>query len=216
MNNSWKIKLDDEFRKPYAEELKIFINEEYKNQIVYPKKSDILRVLNKPFNDIKVVILGQDPYHGPNQSTGLAFAVNQGQQIPPSLRSIFKEIEKEFGELPKNTDLEGWSEQGVFLLNSILTVRHKSPGSHKNSGWGQFTDAIISHISEKDESVVFLLWGNFARSKKVLIDKRHLILESVHPSPLSASRGFFGCNHFIKANQFLIKNNQKPINWIKS
>src|SRR5690606_10051653 len=217
MHESWKTKLNDELQKPYALKLLEDLNIEYQNQIIYPKKKDVMRVLQRPFDETKVVILGQDPYHGPGQANGLAFAVNTSEKCPPSLRNIFKEIEIEFGEKPKNSTLEGWQEQGVFLLNSILTVRESQPGSHKDLGWQKITNTIISLINEKEIPVVFMLWGNYARSKKFLIDtSKHLVLESVHPSPLSASRGFFGCNHFIKANEFLVANNQEPINWINS
>ena len=168
-----------------------------------------------PIEKIKVVILGQDPYHEPNEAMGLSFSVNKGVKIPPSLVNIYKEITRETGEtMPNHGDLTGWANQGVLLLNSLLTVRAHQAFSHKNKGWEEFTDGIIKKVSDLSSGVVFMLWGSASRSKKTLIDKtKHLVLESVHPSPLSAYNGFFGCNHFIKANEYLISNKKEPIKW---
>ena len=168
-----------------------------------------------PLKDVKVIIIGQDPYHEPNQAMGLSFSVPSGVTLPPSLKNIYKEIESETGDkMPSYGDLTGWAKQGVLLLNTVLTVREHLANSHKGKGWEQFTDGVIKKISEQKDGVVFLLWGANARSKKALIDKnKHLILETVHPSPLSAYNGFFGCGHFIKANEYLISIGKEPIDW---
>ena len=216
LKNDWKELLEDEFSKDYYQTLKQFLIEEYKTKKIYPDKYDIFNALHfTPYKDIKVVILGQDPYHGPGQAHGLSFSVNPGVKTPPSLLNIYKELNSDLGcYIPNNGYLKKWADQGVLLLNTSLTVRAGEANSHKNIGWQVFTDKIISLVNEKDDPVVFLLWGNNAIKKKELItNKRHLILTSVHPSPLSASRGFFGSKPFSKINNFLISVNKDPIDW---
>lgn len=219
IEHSWKELLIDEFNKDYFFKLKQFLINEKANNKIYPPSNLIFNAFNKtPFNKIKVVIIGQDPYHGEGQAHGLCFSVQNGIKIPPSLVNIFKELkqEKEINfNIPKNGNLEKWAEQGVLLLNATLTVRANEAGSHQNKGWEIFTDNIIRLISAKKENIVFLLWGGFAKSKEKLISKNnHYILKSVHPSPLSANRGgWFGNNHFYLTNKFLISKNISPINW---
>lgn len=216
LKNDWKELLEDEFSKDYYQTLRQFLIEEYKTKKIYPDKYDIFNALHfTPYKDIKVVILGQDPYHGPGQAHGLSFSVNPGVKTPPSLLNIYKELNSDLGcYIPNNGYLKKWADQGVLLLNTSLTVRAGEANSHKNIGWQVFTDKIISLVNEKDDPVVFLLWGNNAIKKKELItNKRHLILTSVHPSPLSASRGFFGSKPFSKINNFLISVNKDPIDW---
>lgn len=216
LKNDWKDLLDDEFNKEYYQTLRNFLTNEYKTKTIYPDKYDIFNALHfTSYKDIKVVILGQDPYHGPGQAHGLSFSVNPGIKIPPSLLNIYKELNSDLGcYIPNNGYLKKWADQGVLLLNTSLTVRAGAANSHKNIGWEIFTDKIISLVNEKDDPVVFLLWGNNAIKKKNLItNKRHLILTSVHPSPLSASRGFFGSRPFSKINNFLISVNKKAIDW---
>ncbi|MGI6321159.1 MAG: uracil-DNA glycosylase [Bacteroidales bacterium] len=216
IESSWKKLLIDEFNQDYFINLKKFLLEEKQNNIIYPKGSDIFNAFNfTPFNKLKLVILGQDPYHGEGQAHGLCFSVPHGIKIPPSLVNIYKEMESDLGiKSPQHGNLEKWAKQGVFLLNATLTVRKNQAGSHQNKGWEIFTDRVISLISEKSENIVFLLWGSYAQKKSTLIDaKKHLILKSVHPSPLSAYRGFFGCKHFSKSNDFLISKNIEPIDW---
>ena len=216
LKNDWKELLEDEFSKNYYQTLRQFLIEEYKTKKIYPDKYDIFNALHiTPYKDIKVVILGQDPYHGPGQAHGLSFSVNPGVKTPPSLLNIYKELNSDLGcYIPNNGYLKKWADQGVLLLNTSLTVRAGEANSHKNIGWQVFTDKIISLVNEKDDPVVFLLWGNNAIKKKELItNKRHLILTSVHPSPLSASRGFFGSKPFSKINNFLISVNKDPIDW---
>ena len=215
INKDWDIVLKDEFKKSYFRDLGCFIKNEYKNKIVYPKYKDIFKALKlTDYNDVSVVILGQDPYHGVNEAHGLSFSVQEGVPIPPSLRNIFKELELDLGIKKTTTDLTSWANQGVLLLNSIMTVVKDSPLSHKARGWEIFTDKIIEKLGERQKPVVFILWGSYARSKKELIKgKNHYIIESVHPSPLSASRGFFGSKPFSKTNNFLIKNGIKEIDW---
>ena len=215
MKTDWGNILKSEFEKPYFIELKKNIDLEYQNFICYPKYEDIFRALYlTPYKETKVVILGQDPYHNPGEAMGLAFSVKKGVRIPPSLRNIFQELYSDLGVVPETSDLTDWAKQGVLLLNSVLTVRENKPGSHKIYGWEKFTDAIISKLNEKNEPVIFVLWGSYARSKKTLItNSKHLILESVHPSPLSAHRGFFGSKPFSEINNFLEKNNIEKINW---
>ena len=216
LKNDWKDLLDDEFNKEYYQTLRKFLITEYKTKIIYPDKYDIFNALHfTPYKDIKVVILGQDPYHGPGQAHGLSFSVNPGIKIPPSLLNIYKELNSDLGcYIPNNGYLKKWADQGVLLLNTSLTVRAGVANSHKNIGWEVFTDKIISLVNEKEDPVVFLLWGNNAIKKKNLItNKKHLILTSVHPSPLSASRGFFGSKPFSKINNFLISVNKKAIDW---
>ena len=216
VGNSWDEILVDEYKKDYFKELVEFINREYKEKVIFPSKSRILRALNlTDFKDVKVVILGQDPYHGVGEANGLSFAVSEGIKLPPSLRNIYKELDEDLG-IPSssNGSLECWAREGVLLLNAVLTVEQDKPASHKNVGWEQFTDAIIKKIDEKDSPVVFILWGNFARSKKVFItNPKHFIIESPHPSPFSARSGFFGSKPFSKTNNFLKENNLKEIDW---
>ncbi len=215
INKDWDIVLKDEFNKSYFRDLGCFIKNEYKNKIVYPKYKDIFKALKlTDYNDVSVVILGQDPYHGVNEAHGLSFSVQDGVPMPPSLRNIFKELELDLGIKKTTTDLTSWANQGVLLLNSIMTVVKDSPLSHKARGWEIFTDKIIEKLGERQKPVVFILWGSYARSKKELIKgKNHYIIESVHPSPLSASRGFFGSKPFSKTNNFLRKNGIKEIDW---
>lgn len=215
INKDWDIVLKDEFNKSYFRDLGCFIKNEYKNKIVYPKYKDIFKALKlTDYNDVSVVILGQDPYHGVNEAHGLSFSVQEGVPIPPSLRNIFKELELDLGIKKTTTDLTSWANQGVLLLNSIMTVVKDSPLSHKARGWEIFTNKIIEKLGERQKPVVFILWGSYARSKKELIKgKNHYIIESVHPSPLSASRGFFGSKPFSKTNNFLRKNGIKEIDW---
>ncbi len=216
LKNDWKDLLDDEFNKEYYQTLRNFLTNEYKTKTIYPDKYDIFNALHfTSYKDIKVVILGQDPYHGPGQAHGLSFSVNPGIKIPPSLLNIYKELNSDLGcYIPNNGYLKKWADQGVLLLNTSLTVRAGEANSHKSIGWEIFTDRIISLVNEKEDPVVFLLWGNNAIKKKNLItNKKHLILTSVHPSPLSASRGFFGSKPFSKINNFLISVNKKPIDW---
>lgn len=213
---TWQKVLQPEFDKPYFGNLVQFVHFEYATHTIFPPAKLIFNAFNLcPFNQVKVVILGQDPYHDFGQAQGLCFSVNDGVDLPPSLQNIFKEISTDTGVTPLPTgNLERWACQGVFLLNATLTVRAHAAGSHQGHGWEQFTDAVISTISQQKEHVVVMLWGNYARQKKRLIDTtKHLVLTAVHPSPLSAYRGFFGCKHFSKANDFLIKNNIQPINW---
>jgi uracil-DNA glycosylase len=216
LDTKWSNLLKEEFQKDYFIELSQKINEERVDQVVYPSHDQVFSAFNlTDFDQVKVVILGQDPYHGPNQAHGLAFSVKKGVKTPPSLRNIFKEIQNEYKcDIPDHGNLEDWAKQGVLLLNSTLTVRESEPNSHSNFGWNLFTDRVIEILSQKKKNLVFILWGANAISKENLIDQsRHLILKSVHPSPLSASRGFFGNDHFKKCNAFLEKVNLNPINW---
>lgn len=217
MHPSWKPVLNEEFEKPYFKELIDFVKSEYKTKVCYPKGSQIFSAFDHcHFDEVKVVIIGQDPYHGPNQANGLCFSVNDGIPFPPSLYNIFKEIETDLGKpIPKTGNLERWADQGVFLLNATLTVRQSEAGSHQGKGWEKFTDAVIKQISAEKENVVFLLWGGFAQKKAALIDaSKHHILKSGHPSPLSANRGFwFGNKHFSQTNAFLKSKGLKEIEW---
>ena len=215
INKKWDEILKDEFKSPYFEKLGVFVKDEYKNKIIYPEYKDVFNALRyTDYDDVKVVILGQDPYHGENEAHGLSFSVREGVPMPPSLRNIFKELQNDIGVIRTQTDLTDWAKQGVLLLNAIMTVVKDTPLSHKDKGWEIFTDNVIKYLGERDKPIVFILWGNFARSKKELIkNKNHLILESVHPSPLSASRGFFGSKPFSKTNEFLEQNNMSKINW---
>lgn len=213
---SWAEKLAGEFEKPYFSDLVNFVKSEYAKGTVYPPGSLIFNAFNKcPFDKVKVVILGQDPYHGPGQAHGLCFSVPDGVDFPPSLRNIFKEIHDDLGTpIPKSGNLERWAQQGVFLLNAILTVKAHQAGSHQNRGWETFTDAVIRLLAENREHLVFMLWGAYAQRKGQFIDtNRHLVLQSVHPSPLSASRGFFGNKHFSRANEYLQQHGITPIQW---
>jgi len=217
IEKSWKEVLKSEFEKPYFKELSEFVRYEYKSAHVYPPPKFVFHAFEKtPFDRVKVVILGQDPYHGEGQAHGLCFSVPDGVTMPPSLKNIYKEIVSDIGgEIPSHGNLEHWAEQGVLLLNATLTVRANTAGSHQNHGWETFTDSIIKTLSDKKENLVFILWGNYARNKKSLIDKdKHLILEAPHPSPFSAYSGFFGCKHFSKTNDYLIKKGREAINWI--
>ncbi|MCZ8022365.1 MAG: uracil-DNA glycosylase [Cyclobacteriaceae bacterium] len=214
--NSWALRLHDEFNKPYFIELTQFVKEEYRIATVFPPGKEIFRAFDCcTFDELRVVILGQDPYHGAGQAHGLCFSVNQGIKPPPSLVNIFKEIKRDLGkEMPPHGDLTRWANQGVLLLNATLTVRESSPGSHQKKGWETFTDAVIKKISEEKEHVVFILWGAYAQKKTELINtEKHLILSSAHPSPFSADRGFFGNKHFSKANAYLKQNGLTEINW---
>ena len=216
IEESWKPVLAEEFGKSYFSELTSFVRNEYKSQTIYPPAKLIFNAFDQcPFDQLKIVILGQDPYHGPGQAHGLCFSVNDGIDFPPSLRNIFKELKNDLGkEIPRSGNLIDWAKQGVLLLNATLTVRANQAGSHQNKGWEQFTDAVINKINEQKQHVVFILWGNYAISKAKFIDQnKHFVLTSVHPSPLSASRGFFGNHHFSKANDFLVKNELQPVQW---
>jgi uracil-DNA glycosylase len=214
--DSWKGKLQKEFKKEYFNQLILFVRNEYTTQTVYPPGKEIFRAFDScSFEDVKVVIIGQDPYHGEGQANGLCFSVREGVRQPPSLQNIFKEIRNDLGKpIPGSGDLERWANQGVLLLNATLTVRASSPGSHQNKGWEIFTDAVIQNISEEKSNVVFLLWGAYAQKKGEVIDRsKHLVLMSAHPSPFSADRGFFGCKHFSKANEYLRSKGLKEIDW---
>ncbi len=216
IEESWKKALENEFGKAYFKELSNFVKDEYKTHKIYPQPKDIFRAFDMcPFEKVKVVIIGQDPYHGVHQANGLSFAVHEGIQIPPSLKNIFKEIKNDLGIEPiQNGDLSRWATQGVLLLNATLTVRASSPGSHQNKGWEEFTDTAIKALSDQREHVVFMLWGNYAKKKGVVIDRsKHLVLESAHPSPFSAYNGFFGCKHFSKANKYLQEHKEREIDW---
>ncbi|HHW59403.1 MAG: uracil-DNA glycosylase [Bacteroidales bacterium] len=216
IEKNWKEILWDEFQKPYFKEIKKFLIEEKKKYRVFPPGSLMFNAFNlTPFNKVKVVIIGQDPYHGYGQAHGLCFSVPKGVTKPPSLINIFKELKEDLGiDPPNHGDLSGWAKQGVFLINAILTVRENAPESHRNIGWEKFTNKAIQSLSEKKKHLVFMLWGAYAQEKEKLIDpSKHLILKAAHPSPYSAKRGFFGCHHFSKANQYLIANDIEPIRW---
>lgn len=217
---SWAEHLKGEFEKEYFRELTDFVKKEYQEGKVYPAPKNIFRAFDLcPFENVKVVILGQDPYHGVGQANGLCFAVNSETRVPPSLQNIFKELSEDcslpFEALAKKGTLEHWAEQGVLLLNATLTVRAHQAGSHQEKGWEQFTDAVIRALSEERAGLVFMLWGNYAKAKGAHIDRtRHLVLEAPHPSPFSAAAGFFGCKHFSKANEYLIAHHTTPIDWL--
>lgn len=216
VGNSWDNVLQEEYKKDYFKKIVSFINKEYKEKTIYPPKSRILRALSlTDYDDVKVVILGQDPYHGDKEANGLAFAVSDGIKLPPSLKNIYKELESDLKISPSSKgNLECWAKEGVLLLNAVLTVEKDKAASHKNIGWEYFTDAIIKKINEKETPVVFILWGNFAKSKKTYItNKKHYIIESTHPSPFSASYGFFDSKPFSKTNNFLKQNGLKEIDW---
>ena len=216
IEKSWQEVLQPEFDKPYFENLVGFVKQEYASRTIFPPAGQIFSAFNTcPFNDVKVVILGQDPYHGPGQAHGLCFSVNDGIPFPPSLQNIFKEISSDLGlQIPSSGNLTRWAEQGVLLLNATLTVRASQAGSHQGKGWEEFTDSVIKIISEKAENVVFILWGSYAIKKKALIDaSKHCILTAPHPSPLSSYRGFFGCKHFSQTNTYLTSKGKTPIEW---
>ena len=215
-NNSWDILLKDEFKKPYYLNLRKFLVQEYKTQTIYPDMNNIFNALKyTDYKDVKVVILGQDPYHQPNQAHGLCFSVLKGVNPPPSLQNMYKEIHAEYGyPIPQHGELTYWAEQGVLMMNTVLTVRESQPNSHKGMGWEIFTDNVITLLNARPEPMVFLLWGANARAKKKIItNPNHLVLESAHPSPLSAYNGFFGNGHFKKANEFLKSKGMTEIDW---
>ena len=212
----WKALLADEFEKPYFAELVEFVREEYGSRQIFPRGSNIFRAFDKcPVDKLKVVIIGQDPYHGEGQANGLCFSVNDGVQFPPSLRNIFQEVESDTGApIPASGNLDRWAEQGVLLLNAVLTVREHEAASHAGRGWETFTDAVVRAVAERKQGVVYMLWGSYAQRKGAIADPaRNLILKAVHPSPLSAYRGFLGCRHFSQANTYLESIGQEPIKW---
>lgn len=216
LHDSWKSILMEEFNKEYFQELKSFLVEEKKKHKVFPPGKNIFEAFNRtPFDTVKVVLLGQDPYHGPGQAHGLCFSVPYGVNPPPSLVNIFKELKSDMNiNIPDHGNLENWAEQGVFLLNATLTVRAHQAGSHQNKGWEEFTNSVIKKVSELKQNVVFLLWGRYAQNKEVLIDNsKHHILKAAHPSPFSAYNGFFGCRHFSQANNYLNSAGLEPVNW---
>ena len=216
IEESWKRELAEEWEKDYFVRLTQFVREEYATKQIFPPGRQIFAAFNStPFHEVKVVILGQDPYHDVGQANGLCFSVNDGIQLPPSLRNIFKEIESDIGTpVPQSGDLSRWAKQGVLLLNATLTVEAHRAGSHQRHGWEQFTDSVIAHLAEHRDNLVFILWGSYAIGKGAFIDRnRHLVLTSVHPSPLSAHRGFFGNHHFSRTNQYLIEHGKTPIEW---
>lgn len=216
LGNDWDKILADEFEKDYYLKIRQFLKTEYSTRRIYPHMNDIFNALKyTSFEDTKVVIIGQDPYHSPGQAHGLCFSVKEGIQFPPSLRNIFKELNSDVGkEIPKSGELTDWAKQGVLMLNAVLTVRESEPTSHSKIGWETFTDRVISELNKKETPVVFLLWGAYAQKKaEIITNPIHKKLMSVHPSPLSASRGFFGCKHFSKTNQLLTDSGLEPINW---
>lgn len=216
LGNDWDEILKDEWKKPYYIILRNFLKEEYKTKTIYPDKYDIFNALKyTSFGDVKAVIIGQDPYHGPGQAHGLCFSVKKGVDVPPSLQNIYKELYSDLGFYPPDHGyLESWAKQGVLMLNTVLTVRAGQAASHRNFGWEKFTDHVIEKLNAKQTPIVFLLWGRPAAEKaKIITNPIHLKLEAPHPSPLSAHRGFFGCKHFSKANKFLVSNGIEPINW---
>lgn len=218
LEQSWLDRVGGEFEQPYMQNLKAFLQAEKEaGRVIYPKGPEIFNAMNTtPFDAVKVVIIGQDPYHGPDQAHGLAFSVRRGIPVPPSLVNIYKEIESTFGtKMPRHGDLTGWARQGVLLLNATLTVQQANAGSHQKRGWEEFTDAVIRAVNERHEHVVFMLWGSYAQKKGAFIDrKKHLVLQAPHPSPLSAHRGFLGCGHFKKTNDYLVAKGRAPIDWM--
>ncbi len=216
IGNAWDEELKEEYKKEYFTELMNFVKEEYKDKVIYPKQNEVFNAFRyTDFDNVKVVILGQDPYHGPNQAEGLSFSVSDDVLKPPSLKNIFKELESDLGiPFPKHNSLKPWAKQGVLLLNAVLTVEEHKPASHKGKGWETFTDDVIEILNKREKPIVFILWGAFARSKKSLItNKQHYIIESAHPSPFSARNGFFGSKPFSKTNDFLRKNGLEEIDW---
>lgn len=214
--NDWNIVLKDLINSENYKKIREFLKTEYFTREIYPPMQEIFNAFKlTPYSDVKAVILGQDPYHEPNEAHGLCFSVRQGVKMPPSLANIYKELKTDLGvDNGTKTDLTAWAKQGVLLLNTTLTVRRGQANSHKNCGWTEFTDKVIKLLNKREKPIVFILWGQNARSKKAFIDtEKHFVLESAHPSPLSAFNGFFGCKHFSKTNDFLIKTNQTPINW---
>ncbi len=216
IESSWKKHLIEEFGKEYFQTLTAFVKKEYASKMIYPPPKFIFRAFEMcPFDKVKVVILGQDPYHGKGQANGLSFSVNEGVTLPPSLQNIFKEIESDLKiSVQKSGNLDRWAKQGVLLLNATLTVEHSQPGSHQHKGWEEFTDRVIQLLSEKKSNLVFMLWGRYAQDKGAHIDaSKHLVLKAPHPSPFSAYSGFFGCKHFSKANEYLTSHAQSPVDW---
>ncbi len=216
IGNSWDEILKDEYQKDYFKNIAMFVNKEYREKTIFPPKSNILRAFKlTDYDNVKVVILGQDPYHGINEANGLAFSVSKGVRLPPSLQNIYKELYNDLGiTVSTNGDLEKWAREGVLLLNSVFTVEKDKPASHKNIGWEQFSDEVIKKVNEKNTPVVFILWGSFAKSKaKYITNPIHLVITSPHPSPFSAYSGFFGSKPFSRTNEFLRKNNIKEIDW---
>lgn len=216
LGNSWDGILTGEFEKPYYLKLKEFLTHEYKTKVIYPDKYNIFNALKlTPYEEVKVVILGQDPYHGPGQAHGLSFSVQPGIQTPPSLQNMYKELRDDLGcFIPNNGYLVPWAQQGVLLLNTVLTVEAGKANSHRKKGWENFTDEVIRKLNERDKPIVFLLWGNNAKEKmNIITNPNHFILTTVHPSPLSATRGFMGCKHFSKTNEILKELGEKEINW---
>lgn len=216
IESSWNRILENEFKKSYFKDLMAFINQEYGTNLVYPAQKKIFAAFDyTPFDNLKVVLIGQDPYHGDCQANGLCFSVDKNIKLPPSLKNIFKEINSDLGiETPQNGNLDRWAKQGVLMLNATLTVRANSPGSHQKMGWETFTNAVINIINEQKKDIVFILWGAYAQKKGLIIDKnKHFVVESAHPSPFSAYNGFFGSKPFSKTNDFLLKKGLKPIDW---
>ena len=216
IGNKWDNYLKQEFNKDYFKELLSFVKKEYHEKTIYPKQNEVFNAFRyTDFDNVKVVILGQDPYHGPNQAEGLSFSVSNEVLKPPPLQNIFKELESDLKiPFPEHNSLKPWAKQGVLLLNAVLTVEEHKPTSHKDKGWEQFTDAVIQILNKKEEPIVFILWGSYARSKKTFItNPKHLIIESAHPSPFSARNGFFGSKPFSRTNDFLRKNHRKEIDW---
>ncbi len=216
IEKSWKGVLSEEFDKPYFQSLIEFVKNEYRTHKVFPPGSLIFNAFDRcSFDDVKVVIVGQDPYHGDHQANGLCFSVNDGIRFPPSLQNIFKELENDLGiEQPKSGNLERWADQGVLLLNATLTVKAHTAGSHQNKGWEEFTDAVLKKVSDKKDGIVFILWGAYAQRKGEFLDRsKHLVLKAAHPSPFSAHSGFFGCKHFSQANDYLSSRTLKTIDW---
>lgn len=217
LEESWKRRLSDEFEQPYMLELRQFLVERAQSgAVIYPPGDKIFNALNStPFDSVKVVMLGQDPYHGPGQAHGLCFSVPEGVQVPPSLVNIYKEIASDLGgQTPRSGNLQNWAEQGVLLLNAVLTVERGRAGAHQGKGWEQFTDRVVTELNRSADGIVFMLWGSYAQKKGAHIDRnRHLVLSAPHPSPLSAHRGFFGCRHFSSANAWLEKQGREPIKW---
>lgn len=216
INNDWQTLLGPEFEKPTFQNFMDFLDAEYATQTIYPPADDVFNALNyTPYKNVKAVIIGQDPYHGPNQAHGLCFSVQPDIKIPPSLANIYKELKSDLGiPIPEHGYLENWAKQGVLMINAVLTVRDGNAGSHAKMGWEPFTDKIIEHLNEREKPIVFILWGGYARKKaKMITNPIHLVLEAPHPSPLSSYRGFFGSKPFSKTNEFLIQTGQRPIEW---
>ncbi len=215
IGNDWDNILNDEYQKDYFLDIKKKIREEYKNKTIFPPAKDVFAAFRMtPYNNVKVVILGQDPYHGVGEANGMCFSVNRGIKMPPSLKNIYKELYSDLGIVREDTDLSDWAKQGILLLNSVLTVEKDKPASHKFIGWERFTDSVIEKLNKKEEPIVFILWGNFAKGKiKYITNKKHLIISSAHPSPFSVNYGFFGSKPFSKTNKFLRENNKEEIEW---